>query len=227
MNWLHDIEVMRAAGVTFESGMSEAELTLTEQRFRFRFPPDLREFLSEALPVASPWATFPDWRSGRPLTLLRRIYSPIITTLKQVRRQQFWWPDWGLRPQNVGDAVRLARQQLLIAPRLIPLFNHYFIPDKPNAAGNPVFFAHFTDVDYVGRDLHSYILNKFVERHASNSKPNSNDSSYIYGAIRRIPFWSEAVHSRDQFERAENGKWVYVETKKNCDPDSARSEYHD
>lgn len=45
------IEELRSAGISFEPGMSEAELDRAERAFQFRFPKEIREFLSLGVPV--------------------------------------------------------------------------------------------------------------------------------------------------------------------------------
>jgi hypothetical protein len=43
---------MRQKGIAFESGLTAQELEAIEDRYGFRFPADLREFLSLGLPVS-------------------------------------------------------------------------------------------------------------------------------------------------------------------------------
>ncbi len=55
------VELLRSKGVMFELGLSEKETGDIEQKFNFRFPPDLKTFLQTNLPVSE---TFPNWRLG-------------------------------------------------------------------------------------------------------------------------------------------------------------------
>jgi hypothetical protein len=56
------LEAMRQKGIAFESGLTAQELEAIEDRYGFRFPADLREFLSLGLPVSD---DFPNWRTGK------------------------------------------------------------------------------------------------------------------------------------------------------------------
>ena len=59
MNFSIVKEKLQEAGVIFERGLSEAEIQFVEQSFGFQFPPDLKAFLSFALPTGKRW---PNWR---------------------------------------------------------------------------------------------------------------------------------------------------------------------
>src|SRR5215470_10898792 len=52
--------------IEFDAGLSDYEVVNTEQRFGFRFPPDLRSLLQTALPHSP---QFPDWRNGNEAAL--------------------------------------------------------------------------------------------------------------------------------------------------------------
>jgi hypothetical protein len=51
--WVEQIAVpqMKARGIRFEPGLTDAEVLAAEEKYGFRFPPDLRIFLQVALPV--------------------------------------------------------------------------------------------------------------------------------------------------------------------------------
>ena len=62
------IDRLKRAGVAFEKGMTEQERDLAEEFFGFRFPAELRVFLSQVVPVGS---DFFDYRDHSPENLKR------------------------------------------------------------------------------------------------------------------------------------------------------------
>lgn len=54
------IERLKKAGICFESGMTNAELDRAETVFQFRFPKEIREFLSCGVPVGSSFFDYRD-----------------------------------------------------------------------------------------------------------------------------------------------------------------------
>ena len=69
------------------------------------------------------------------------------------------------------------------APKLIPLFGHRFLPDRPREAGNPVFSVYQTDIIYYGTNLANYFANEF---HLDIGAPRCRPEE----PIKRIEFWS-------------------------------------
>jgi hypothetical protein len=162
---------------SFAPGLSPTEFDRIEETFGLRFPPDLRRFLATALPIGS---GFPDWRHSSPATLKHRLAGPLDGILFDIEHSDFWLDDWGERPNDLPEALRIGRERVASAPKLIPIFVHRFIPAEPHDAGNPVFSVHQTDFIYYGYDLADYLWREF---HVP--RPNWAKSS-----PRVIPFWS-------------------------------------
>lgn len=59
MDWMPMIDRLKNVGIAFEAGMTEDELNRAEQYYQFRFPQEIREFLSYGVPVG---ADFFDYR---------------------------------------------------------------------------------------------------------------------------------------------------------------------
>jgi hypothetical protein len=144
--------------INFDAGLTDAEVALTEARFGFRFPPDLRAFLQTALPRGP---RFPDWRSGDEAALRDWLDMPRQGVLFDVEHNGFWLEEWGPRPGPVEEALRVAGELVAAAPRLIPVYSHRMMPDDPHLAGNPVFSVHQTDIIHYGFDLADYLRNEF------------------------------------------------------------------
>lgn len=166
--------------VEFEDGLSDAEITATETRFGFRFPPDLRAFLQTALPKGP---RFPDWRSGDEQLLRDWLDAPRQGVLFDIEMAGSWLQAWGPRPPSTDDALRIGGSFLVAAPQLIPIYGHRMIPSEPNLPGNPVLSVHQTDIIYYGFDLDDYLRHEF---HLPGRKKWPVQ-------IRAIPFWGVFV----------------------------------
>lgn len=152
------VQTMRAAGIRFAPGLSTAEIEGAESAHGFRFPPDLRRLLSHALPEGEP---FPNWREPGSAFILDRLSWPADSICFDIEHDNFWFPAWGERPAELGDAKLQARTALRSAPFLIPIFGHRYLPATPCAAGNPVFSVYQTDTIYYGFDLPHYLHSEF------------------------------------------------------------------
>jgi hypothetical protein len=86
-------------------------------------------------------------------------------------------------PSSIEDRDQKFRSIFLQAPKLIPVFGHRYIPEKPNEAGNPIFSVYQMDVICYGANLEDYIAR---ETHPSVEMGNPSFD-------REVPFWKRAV----------------------------------
>ncbi|MGB7284709.1 MAG: hypothetical protein WBE13_20750 [Candidatus Acidiferrum sp.] len=180
------LEAMRQQGIVFEKGLMADEFESLEHRNGFRFPDDLREFLSLGLPVSD---HFPDWRTGKVVgghgsrsTIDGLIDWPARGMCFDIENNGFWMQEWGPRPDQLEDAFQVAREFVKQAPPLIPVFSHRFLPAEPLTAGNPVLSVYQTDIIYYGPELASYWVNEFkLPIPSENKEPKS------------IRFWSDII----------------------------------
>ena len=86
---------------------------------------------------------------------------------------------WG-KPAAPDEQAEVVRAVVKVAPALIPLIAHRYIPEEPHESGNPIFSVMQSDVIYYGANLTEYFANEF-------------GGTNRIGAVRRIPFWSEMV----------------------------------
>ncbi len=166
-----------------EAGLSEAELRRAEEIYTFRFPPDLRELLSQVLPVDPPDAErrrFPNWREVPSDDVQGRMDWPFDLLLFDAMNNQDRLSDWPKEPQPDEDLRAMTRATLDKSPRLIPIFAHRFLPAPPCESGNPVFSMHGIDTIIYGADLLSYFCNEFKVTDVRTEKP----------PLKKIPFWS-------------------------------------
>jgi hypothetical protein len=174
--WNSLIKELRKAGVLFSDGLSDEEIARAEEQYCIRFPPDLRAFLQTASPKGIP---FPDWRSADSAFIREMLDWPLHGLLFDVEHNVFWLSEWGTRPDSLEDAKHIAEQNVRQAPKLIPVYSHRMMPERPHAAGNPVLSVHQMDIIHYGFDLEDYFRHEF---HLDGREPWPDK-------IREIEFW--------------------------------------
>jgi len=153
------VEVLEEADVEFDDGMTDDELVVIENRFDFRFPPDLATFLKCGLAVGGP---FPDWRNDSEERLREMFELPFREILFDVEHNNFWLPEWGEQPTTATDSKNKLRQLIDKAPNLVPVYGSHMMPDRPCLEGNPVFAIRQTDIVYYGSDLRDWFVRSFL-----------------------------------------------------------------
>jgi hypothetical protein len=174
-DWLPLIKLLKGAGLEFSEGLTDDEVEHIEKTLSFRFPPDLCAFLKTAVPF---WNS-PRWRSGCESDIREWLDEPLRGILFDVERNEFWLPEWGERPEDLPDALKIASMRINEAPKLIPLLFNRFIPELPHEAGNPVFSVHQADIIYYGFDLEDYLRHEF-------NLPREEWPAQV----RKIEFWN-------------------------------------
>ena len=178
------VRQMEQRGITFQGGLSATELATIELRFGFKFPPDLAFFLSFALPVS---LGFPNWRQPDAESVWSSLDWPADGICFDIDQNNFWRKEWGVRPSTSAQAREQARAQLALAPPLVPLYKHRYIPSEPHDSGNPVLSVYQTDIVYYAPDLIAYFTREFD---LDLRLPDP-------GPIRRVPYWSEWIGPGD------------------------------
>ncbi len=188
------VDRLRCWNCIVTPGLSDGEVTEIEARFGFRFPPDLKCFLQQILPISDGWV---DWRNSTDTKIQERLNWPLDGLIFDIEHNAFWLDTWGKKPDVLADAVEIAGTEVAKAPTLIPIFSHRYMPDDPPLAGNPVFSVYQTDIIYYGYDLTSYFENEFaVETNGYHIRGYRPDISQKQP--RPIRFWDEIINSWDQ-----------------------------
>lgn len=175
--------VLASAGVAFAPGLMPKELSAAETRFGFTFPPDLRAFLSNAMPVG---AKFPNWRNLDDPSLASTFSWPLDGLWFDVKQNSLWLQSWGPRPADDTAAFEQLKILVRAAPTLIPIQGHRYLPSSPTEEGNPVLSVYQSDIICYGLNLEDYFRNEY---------------SYFFGRTgyqltqepKHIDFWSSFI----------------------------------
>jgi len=93
-----------------------------------------------AVPVAK---GFYDWTDDSPENIWyikKMIEHTIKSTIFDVENCNCWMDEWGEKPEDFHTRQKILMERLRAAPKLIPIHEHYFIPEAgPCDTGNPVF----------------------------------------------------------------------------------------
>ena len=171
-----------------EPGLSEAELRGAEETFGLTFPPLLREVLALAHPVRrpvfpQPWmhrspSSVPDWRLRDVERTRTLIGIPADGVLFDVEENDFWWNAWGPLPEAIPERMAVAKRELALVPRLIPLIGNLCVAASDDS---PVFSLIQTRVG-----LFAVSLADVGDDEARTAAVQS--ATWPVGTV---PFWSE------------------------------------
>ncbi|QGJ69950.1 Hypothetical protein PBC10988_16390 [Planctomycetales bacterium 10988] len=179
---------LKEKGIAFEKGLTDQEIEDIESSYRFSFPPDLRWFLQQGLPKDK-W--FPNWRKQD--ALLQDFFDKVWEgILFDIEKSHLWHSDWGKKPETREEAVSIAYQHYLNAPKLIPIAGHTYLPSDPCLSDNPVISICQMDAIFRGT-LVDYL---FWIRHDETEEVEDDYEKRcpVYSEeYRKIPFWTEFV----------------------------------
>jgi hypothetical protein len=164
--------------VVFAPGLTDPEIQRAEQSYELVFPPDLREFLMVGLPVSDGWV---NWREIDSHKIRERLNWPWEGICFDIEHNVFWPREWGPTPLSLPEAFAYAKQKVDAAPKLIPIYSHRYLPNRPLTAGNPVFSLYQTDIIYYGANLWDYLESEFHFESPTHR---------LREPIRQIEFWS-------------------------------------
>ncbi|EMN46219.1 hypothetical protein [Leptospira weilii] len=177
--------VLKQAGVIFESGLTQNEILQIENKYNFKFPPDLIEYLSYELPISN---DFVNWRDNSKM-IQEKIDWPFEGMCFDIKNNSFWIDEWGEKPSEDSKLIQIAKYYYDLAPKMIPICSHRYIPDQPNETGNPIFSIYQTDIIYYGNTLLNYLMNEFEYYFGQYHSEMKYDTP-----IKEIKFWSKLVN---------------------------------
>ena len=176
------IDTLKKKGISFEDGLSVQEINSIESLYDIKFPPDLKEFLSIALPVSDNFVNWRDMSEGNIRSIKERLIWPLEGMIFDIVNNEFWYSGWGIKPNDLKEAIKICKHEMEKTPKLIPIYSHRYIPSEPQEAANPIFSIYQTDIIYYGEDLLSYLQ---IEFNMKNYRDMNFDS------IKHVRFWSE------------------------------------
>ncbi|MCM3631654.1 SMI1/KNR4 family protein [Paenibacillus glycanilyticus] len=184
MEFTELIRKMKNAGVKFANGLTESEFEIIEQKYIVKFPPDLKQFLSIALPISDEFNNWRDMTDRNVQIIQERFNWCLEGMLFDIEHNNFWLKEWGNKPNDLESAKIICIEQFRRAPKLIPIYSHRYIPQIPQESGNPIFSVHQTDIIYYGENLKSYLMVEFDLKKYDEIN---------FESIKRIPFWSDII----------------------------------
>ena len=181
------IKLLKEKGISFDSGLTDIELEKIQNDFKINFPSDLKLLLQTELPVSS---GFVHWRYGinsekGKQEIENRLNWPLKGMLFDIKNNSFWLDKWGTKPSDFKDQKKIAEDELIKQPKLIPIYSHKYLSSEPSEVANPIFSVYQMDIIHYGKDLMDYFSNEFgIELPVSFGTINTP---------KRIRFWSDMI----------------------------------
>ncbi|MBQ2766776.1 MAG: hypothetical protein IJF49_01720 [Clostridia bacterium] len=159
------IEKLKAVGVQFADGLSQAQITNIEEAFQFHFPKEISAFLSCAYPVG---ANFFDYRDTSPSNI--RFFNEFQQNIKEtflfdIEHDADWLQYLLEEALGTFSEINTFKDAVLRAledsPRLIPFYAHRCFLDGMD--GMPIIsFWQAVDTVFYGSDFENYLENEFL-----------------------------------------------------------------
>lgn len=191
------------------SPLSNAEISMAEEKWGLRFPDDYRTFLRELgatdrpmhgarfrdsalVPTTRPG--FYDWRTDD-AAIENALRWPFEGLKFDVERNALWLESWGRRPRTESARKRVLRDLVQAAPPLIPVHAHRYLVGEPSAAGNVVLSVYQADIIVYGVNLRAYLMNELGVSLGldMSGAPGPEAEELTRQDIGSIPFWGEIM----------------------------------
>ena len=189
---------LEEVGIAFDVGLSIDEIETIEETMDFTFPPDLKLFLQQGIPVSQTDEVasktvvredFPKWRSNSADLIdksIEWVWEGIEFDMDWWYKRNVWHQDWGEKPATLDELKTVMKAKYMSAPLLIPIYSHRFLPAEPCDVGNPVYSVMQTDIICYGKNLADYLEVEFLGK-------SLEESFGSYDEIRKIDFWHEML----------------------------------
>jgi hypothetical protein len=170
--------------VQFGPPMTDADFTRVDDGFGFELAEDHRAFLAAGLPEGAGW---PNWRDADSASVRASLRWPVEGVLFDVSNNAFWHDDWGPRPASGVTAAEVAREALVAAPQMVPVFGHRYLPAGRGSFGHPVMSIYQSDVICYGADLVDYVHQEF------GAGPGVDRGDERWRPRPTVTFWSDLI----------------------------------
>ena len=180
------INRLKARGVNFGKGLSEAETVKIENYFGFRFPREIKEFFMQAYPMGGRFFNYRNM-SEENLRYFNDFQRDVEDGFRfdlQNNRESIVSMLEDIIPEDVDEQQieSIIIENLRQSPKLIPLFSHrcFFngMDDMPIIS-----FSQPVDTIFYGADLEDYLEHEFLGK--------EKESSYeeIYEKMKNTGIW--------------------------------------
>lgn len=176
------IDLLREKEIKFEKGLTVDEVMQMEKIYELIFPKSLRDFLMTALPVSK---GFYNWRNKeeKNIEYIKNMIKQPIRYINDMPEEVYWCEDWGEEPEEEDTFKKEVRKRLRVAPKLVPVFSHRYMPIIFNE-NPPIISVHGVDIIYYGADIQDYFKVEFGKK---------DQNTIDFEAISPIPFWTDIV----------------------------------
>ena len=127
LSYEKSINLLKAKGIEFETGLTGVEMEKIESTYKIEFPKSLKMFLMAVLPVSR---GFYNWRNFDEdnIRFIKMVMNRPIEDVCEFADEIYWCDDWGEEPENEVDICRAVRNKLKNAPILLPIYGHRYMP---------------------------------------------------------------------------------------------------
>ena len=121
------VDLLKSKGINLENSLTSDELLQIERVYDIKFPMSLKAFLMTALPISK---GFYNWRDvyEENVNFIKQILEEPLMNVKNMAKDIYWCDEWGEEPYDKSVAVEKVIEKLSLAPRLIPVYAHRYVP---------------------------------------------------------------------------------------------------
>ncbi|WP_405673351.1 hypothetical protein OG848_28105 [Streptomyces canus] len=123
----------------------------------------------------------------------RQLDWSVEGVLFDVEHNAFWYDGWGERPSDGATALDRAKRHLRVAPVLVPVYAHRYLPAGLGSFGQPVLSRRQTDFIYCGLDLADYMHQEFDEARGDVDENLNPSATVPLGGTSSAPLLDRAT----------------------------------
>ena len=167
--------------IIIKNGLTSDKVEQIEKIYKIVFPKSLQDFLMTALPVSK---GFYNWRNKEQdnIEYIKNMIIQPIKYISDMPEEIYWCEDWRKEPTD-KDVFKKEVKRLEIAPKLIPIFSHRYMP-MLSSANPPIISVHVVDIIYFGEDIRDYLEVEFGEK---------KQNMINFENINPITFWTDIM----------------------------------
>jgi hypothetical protein len=178
------IFLLESKGVIFDKGLSEHEIAAIESYYKIKFPLELKQFYALCLPISKGFYNWRDTGKRNTEFIQAVLNNPIVEMRNDLHDGYFWCDEWGEKPIDPEASESIMNKHYSLAPKLIPIYSHRYIPAIEDCEKIPIFSVMGTDIICYGEDLISYFDIEFGSKQQNEINVNE---------CLNVPFWSELI----------------------------------